>query len=171
MRSVFHEHGRAMFGYAVRLTRDRSTAEDIVQEALIRAWKNPDCLVNGKGSVRGWLLTVVRNLVTDDIRARRVRMSAMARTAGDIGVVRDPADRIVDGIVVDDALQRLSTEHRQALEQIYLRGCTVGEAATVLGVPPGTVKSRSFYALRALREIFPPGPVVAAGSGPVPGPG
>jgi len=59
-----------MLAYATQLTRDRAAAEDVVQEALVRAWRHSDSLTNGKGSVRGWLLTVVRNIVTDQIRAR-----------------------------------------------------------------------------------------------------
>ena len=64
-----------MLAYATQLTRDRAAAEDVVQEALVRAWRHPDSLVNGKGSVRGWLLTVVRNIVTDQFRARNARQS------------------------------------------------------------------------------------------------
>jgi RNA polymerase sigma-70 factor (ECF subfamily) len=73
VRAVYAEHGRAMRAYATRLLGDPVAAEDIVQEALVRLWRNPQVLHNGKGSVRGWLLTVVRNLVTDRIRARAAR--------------------------------------------------------------------------------------------------
>src|SRR6201991_2931156 len=73
VRSLFQEHGRAMLAYATQLTRDRAAAEDVVQEALVRAWRHPDSLANGKGSVRGWLLTVVRNIVVDQVRARARR--------------------------------------------------------------------------------------------------
>jgi RNA polymerase sigma-70 factor, ECF subfamily len=62
VRAVYAEHGRAMRAYATRLLGDPVAAEDIVQEALVRLWRNPQVLHNGKGSVRGWLLTVVRNL-------------------------------------------------------------------------------------------------------------
>src|SRR3954464_3392388 len=73
IRSLYEEHGRALLAYATRLTGDRATAEDVVQETLVRVWKNPDVLVNGRGSVRGWLLTVVRNIVIDRARARSSR--------------------------------------------------------------------------------------------------
>ena len=62
-----------MLAYATRLLGDRASAEDVVQEALIRAWRNPDVLTNGKGSTRGWLLTVVRNLVVDRWRSAASR--------------------------------------------------------------------------------------------------
>lgn len=152
VRSLFQEHGRAMLAYATQLTRDRAAAEDVVQEALVRAWRHPDSLDSGKGSVRGWLLTVVRNIVLDQIRARNRRPPEVRESPPDAAVEGDHADRVVNSIVVVDALSRLSAEHREVLEQVYLRGSTVNEAAEALGIPPGTVKSRSYYALRALRE-------------------
>lgn len=155
VRSLFQEHGRAMLAYATQLTRDRAAAEDVVQEALVRAWRHPDSLANGKGSVRGWLLTVVRNIVVDQVRARARRAPEVRESPPDAAVEGDHADQIVNSMVVVDALNRLSPEHREVLEQVYLKGNTVAEAAKELGIPPGTVKSRSFYALRALREAEP----------------
>jgi len=153
VRSLFAEHGRAMLAYATQLTRDRAAAEDVVQEALVRAWRHPQSLVNGKGSVRGWLLTVVRNIVTDQIRARQARATEVRDGPIEVAVSDDHADHVVNSMVVIDALARLSTDHRAVLEQIYLQGSTVAEAAKTLGIPPGTVKSRTYYALRALREL------------------
>ena len=127
----------------------------MVQEALVRAWRHPESLANGKGSVRGWLLTVVRNIVVDQARARARRAYELRESPPDAAVEEDHADRIVTSMVVVDALSRLSTEHREVLEQIYLLDNTVAEAAAALGIPPGTVKSRSYYALRALREVEP----------------
>src|SRR5215217_3683131 len=92
VRSLFQAHGRAMLAYATQLTRDRAAAEDVVQEALVRAWRHPDSLVNGKGSVRGWLLTVVRNIVTDQVRARNARPTEGAESPTTVPVERDHAD-------------------------------------------------------------------------------
>ena len=147
-----------MLAYATSLTRDRAAAEDVVQEALLRAWRHPEILVNGKGSVRGWLLTVVRNLVKDQIRARNARPAEVAEGPVESAIEQDHADQVVNSMVVVDALSALSAEHREVLEQVYLLGSTVAEAAKALGIPPGTVKSRSYYALRALREAHPAGP-------------
>ena len=73
VHAVYAEHGRALLAYTTRLMGDRAAAEDIVQETLIRAWRHPEVMTNGRGSTRGWLLTVARNLVTDRIRARAAR--------------------------------------------------------------------------------------------------
>jgi RNA polymerase sigma-70 factor, ECF subfamily len=154
VRSLYVEHGRALLAYAARLTGDRAAAEDVVQETLVRAWKHPEVLVNGKGSVRGWLLTVARNIITDRARARASRPVEVAESPATPPVERDHADSVVDSMVVMAALDQLSGNHREVLVELYFRGRSVTEAADVLGIPPGTVKSRSHHALRALREAF-----------------
>ncbi|RSM63850.1 RNA polymerase [Kibdelosporangium aridum] len=154
IRTLFAEHGRAMLAYATRLTGERAAAEDVVQEALIKAWRNPDVLVNGKGSVRGWLLTVVRNIITDKVRARNARPKEVAESPTAVPIERDHADKVVTSMVVLDALEKLPDVHRSVLVEIYVRGQNINETAETLGIPPGTVKSRSHYALRALRDLF-----------------
>lgn len=153
IRSLYEQHGRSLLAYATRLTGDRSAAEDVVQETLLRAWKHADDLVVRKGSVRGWLLTVARNIVTDRARARAVRPAEVAADV-DRSHGGDHAEAVVNTMVVLDALDQVSPEHREVLVELYYRDRSVTEAATTLGVPPGTVKSRSFYALRALRAVM-----------------
>ncbi len=154
IRSLYEEHGRSLLAYATRLTGDRAAAEDVVQETLLRAWKHSESLVNQRGSVRGWLLTVARNIVTDRARAKASRPTEVAESPGIGPLAGDHAENVVNSMVVLAALDRLSAEHREVLVELYYRGRTVSEAAQVLGVPPGTVKSRSYYALRAMRTVI-----------------
>jgi RNA polymerase sigma-70 factor (ECF subfamily) len=154
IRSLYEEHGRSLLAYATRLTGDRAIAEDVVQETLLRAWKHAESMVNQRGSVRGWLLTVARNIVTDRARAKASRPTEVAESPATGPVSGDHAENVVNSMVVLDALDRLSPEHRAVLVELYYRGRTVSEAAQVLGVPPGTVKSRSYYALRAMRTAI-----------------
>ncbi|WP_406269275.1 sigma-70 family RNA polymerase sigma factor [Actinacidiphila glaucinigra] len=153
VRALYEEHGRAPLAYATRLTGDRAAAEDVVQETLIRAWCRPDALLNGKGSVRGWLLTVTRNIITDRHRAKAARPTEVAEPTAVPPVERDHAEAVMDAVVVMEARERLSAGHRDVLYVLHLRGQSVAEAARTLGIPPGTVKSRSHYALKALRDL------------------
>jgi RNA polymerase sigma-70 factor (ECF subfamily) len=154
VRQLYAEHGRSLLAYATRLTGDRAAAEDVVQETLVRAWKHADDLENGKGSVRGWLLTVARNIIVDRARARSSRPQEVEEPAESPAVQRDHAQTVVDSMAVLGAMDGLSPEHREVLVEIYYRGRTVAEAAESLGIAPGTVKSRSYYALRALRAVM-----------------
>ncbi|MBM2616572.1 sigma-70 family RNA polymerase sigma factor [Actinoplanes sp. LDG1-06] len=165
IRQLYNEHGGALLAYATRLMGDRALGEDVVQETLIRAWRNPDALTNDKGSVRGYLFTITRNIAIDRHRARQARPAEVAETPSSTPVARDHADQVVDSMVVLGAMEKLSDEHQQVLRQIYFQGRTVEEAAETLGVPAGTVKSRSYYALRRLREAIaeqPAGPRIVA---------
>lgn len=143
-----------MLAYATRLTSDRAAAEDVVQETLLRAWKHADALQSGVGSIRGWLLTVARNIVTDRARARAVRPMEVNQPVDVPAAQRDHADLVVDTMTVMGALEGLSPEHRAVLVEVYYRGRTVNETAAVLGIAPGTVKSRTYHAVRALRTTL-----------------
>ena len=154
IRTLYQEHGRSLLAYATRLTGDRAAAEDVVQETLVRAWRHSASMVNERGSVRGWLLTVARNIITDRARARAVRPNEVAESPATPPVAKDHSESVVDTMAMLDALDRLSPEHRDVLVELYYRDRTMAEAAQVLGVPEGTIKSRSYHALRALRTVM-----------------
>jgi len=155
IRGLYDAHAGPLIGYVLRLTGgDRFNAEDVVQETLLRAWRHPQSLERARGSVRPWLCTVARNLVVDGVRARRVR----PREVGDDGLTAVAADDTLDRALlaweVADALAALRPEHRAVLIVTYCRGHSVAGAAAVLGIPAGTVKSRTYYAWRALRLVL-----------------
>jgi RNA polymerase sigma-70 factor (ECF subfamily) len=152
VRTMYADHGPVLLGYVTRLTGDRDQAQDIVQETLLRAWRNADSLNTRDGSVRSWLLTVARNLVIDAARARRARPAEVPPAVHDPVEPRDHVEDVSNAIVVADALRTLSPEHRAALVEVYYKGRTTTEAAEVLGIAPGTVKSRVHYAVQALRS-------------------
>jgi RNA polymerase sigma-70 factor (ECF subfamily) len=152
LRALYDRHAPVLLAYALRLSDgDRGRAEDIVQETLLRAWRNLDRLDEDAGPVRPWLFTVAQRLAIDAHRARRARPPE----AGDAVLASVPSlddlERTLDRIVVADALDSLSADHRAVIVETYYRGRSVAEAAGVLGIPQGTVKSRCHYALRALK--------------------
>jgi len=155
VRALYAEHGAALLGYVLRLVRgDRARAEDVVQETLLRAWRHPAALSAERGSARPWLFTVARNLVVDGQRARRARPAEVTQDALAVVPADDPLDRALSSWEVAAALAELRPEHRAVLVETYYRDRSVAEAADVLGVPAGTVKSRSYYALRALKLVL-----------------
>jgi RNA polymerase sigma-70 factor (ECF subfamily) len=151
MQQLHAEHSAALWSYCMRLTgHDRARAEDIVQETMLRAWRHRKALDNPPGAVRSWLFTVARNILIDDWRTKRARREFPVADVPDAGV-DDHTDQLLLSWVVAEALTRLSSDHRAVLLECYYRGQPVSEAAERLGVPEGTVKSRTHYALRALR--------------------
>lgn len=152
MRAMHDEHAPALWAYVVRLTgHDHARAQDVCQETLMRAWQHPDVLARPPEGVRGWLFTVARNIVIDEWRSARLRREQATADPPDRPQGKEEVDDLLQAWTVAEAVRRLSAEHRQVLFECYYLGRSVAEAAAGLGIPEGTVKSRTHYALRALR--------------------
>lgn len=158
VKMLYREYGGALFGHVLYLTgNDRQWAEDVVQETLLRAWRNADRLEREPGMLRAWLFTVARRIVIDGRRSHGARPREVDAAPLTLVPIPDRSEQSLSAMVVADALQSLRAEHREALEETYLRDRSINDAAKVLGVPPGTVKSRVYYALRALRNVLQDG--------------
>ena len=153
--ALYQQYREPLMTFVMRLTAgNRAQAEDVVQETMLRAWRDAGKLDLSEPSLMPWLTTVARRIVIDDHRRRQARPIEMA----DVELANLPtedhtaaADR---RLLVADALRALSPLHRQVLNETILRDRTVNQAAEVLGVPVGTVKSRVYYALRALQVVL-----------------
>ncbi|MEV7625247.1 sigma-70 family RNA polymerase sigma factor [Actinoplanes sp. NPDC089786] len=147
-------HANSVLRHLLRLTNgDRPTAEDMLQETMLRAWRNVEKLPAHEEEQRRWLLTVARRIVIDSARARNVRPAELPIFDLDrITRVEDTTDAALAGAAIVAAWRRLSAAHREVLTLLHLRGRSVDEVAEELSLPIGTVRSRSHYALRALRE-------------------
>jgi RNA polymerase sigma-70 factor, ECF subfamily len=157
VRMLYEEHAGPLLMFVLRLTGgDRQRAEDIVQETLLRAWRNAHRLgAQGQQSLRPWLVTVARRIAIDDHRSTSARPpETYDRELESFPSTADDTDRVLQLMTVTDALKTLSQSHREILVETYFRGRTVPEAAEVLGLPLGTAKSRVYYALRALRTAL-----------------
>jgi RNA polymerase sigma-70 factor (ECF subfamily) len=152
MQQLHDEHAAALWRHCLRLTNhDHPRAEDVAQETLLRAWRHREILANPPPAVRGWLFTVARNIVIDEWRTRRERVEKTVADVPEDARPDDSTDQLLLSWMVAEAITSLSEDHRAVLLECYYRGRPVSEAAHQLGVPEGTVKSRTHYALRALR--------------------
>jgi RNA polymerase sigma-70 factor (ECF subfamily) len=153
VRALHAEHGAALLGYVTRITGDPQRAEDVVQETLLRAWRRAGSLEGDASALRSWLFSVAHNLAIDQHRARAARHEEADSELAEVAVAGQ-LDRALEAAQITEALRSLSRDHREVLVETYFRGRSVAEAAGVLGVPTGTVKSRTYYGLRALRAAL-----------------
>jgi RNA polymerase sigma-70 factor (ECF subfamily) len=151
VREAYAAHSGELYGFAVRSLGDSGLAEEAVQETFLRAWRAGERFDPEIGSLRTWLFAILRNVVIDLGRARAAR-PAIATGTPEAG--HEPLEQILLSWQVEEALRRIGDQHRRVLLETYYRGRPYAEVATELGVPEGTVKSRVYYGLRALRNAL-----------------
>jgi RNA polymerase sigma-70 factor, ECF subfamily len=154
LRLAYETHGPILLNYLLRLTMgNRGMAEDILQETLMRAWNHPEARTEDGQWSRGWLFTVARRIAIDHIRSAQGKPTEqLDERIESRQTATDDIDRMINTREVRSAVARLPERLRSALIEIYFQEHSVAEAAQNLSVPEGTVKSRTFYALRALHE-------------------
>ena len=158
LRALHQMHSKPLFNYLVKLTLgDRLLAEDIVQETFVRAWshlkRHNDTDLE---TFRPWLYTVARRLVIDVLRARRSRPAEVVfDDLARFSVSEDIVSDLVVAETVRAALMKLEPKQRALLIELYYHGRSPTEVAGRLNIPVGTVKSRAYYAKRALRSYLP----------------
>ena len=152
-------YGPQLYRFLLRGLGDPGAAQDVTQETFLRAWRAAERFDPTLASLRVWLFGIARNAMIDHARAARARPWQRTLidppTAETISAAADdPSDRLLHGWLVEEALRRLSEQHRVALVETYLRDRSYDEVAADLGVPVGTLRSRVFYGLKALRAAM-----------------
>lgn len=159
VRAAYNAHGPELYRFALRQLGDGGAAQDVVQEVFLRAWRATASYDPQLASLRTWLFAIARNVVVDEARRFAVRPWQQALTDGrdldghdlDGRGVAAADERLVDSWVVEEALRRIGADHRTAIVQTHLRARPHDEVAAELGIPVGTLRSRVFYGLKALR--------------------
>jgi RNA polymerase sigma-70 factor (ECF subfamily) len=156
MRELWRVNGPALTRFALKLTLgDKHRAEDIIQETLVRAWRHPEVVDGRVDVIRSWLFTICRRVSIDMWRANlRHNNYVVEENLTDSPNPVDLIDQAVTAMDVRAALAQLTPEHRQVIVQMYYLGRSIAEIATELGIPEGTVKSRTYYALRQLKQLL-----------------
>ncbi|MFI6156422.1 sigma-70 family RNA polymerase sigma factor [Kitasatospora sp. NPDC051170] len=156
LAEIYRLHGGYLLRSLLRATGgDRGKAEDILQETLLRAWQHPEALAAGAEQSRPWLFTVARRIAIDHYRMAAARAKeVIGEPLEDRPLAEDPYEQVVVARDIALALRRVQKHHREVLVELHLKDSSVQEASSRLGVPPGTVKSRNFYAIRAMRPVL-----------------
>jgi RNA polymerase sigma-70 factor (ECF subfamily) len=139
-------------GLALRILRDTSEAEDVVQEVFVQVWRQADRFDPRRGSPEAWLCTITRTRALDRLRRRASRREE----PGDTITATTEAPRTEEALAVRRALEGLSPDQRRALELAYYEGLTQSEIAARLGEPLGTIKTRIRTAMIRLRDVLGP---------------
>lgn len=156
---LYDRHASTALATALRVVGDRTEAEDVVHEAFVAVWRKIGRFDVERGSLRAWLMTVVRNRAIDRVRARRPRVDlddaderSLLRTGPN--PTWEAALARASAAEVREALAALPEEQRHAVELAYFEGYTYREVAALTGVPPGTANGRLRLALGKLREAL-----------------
>ncbi len=157
--AAYRAHGGELYRFALSRIGDAGAAEEVVQEVFVRAWRAAADYDPSRGALRGWLFAIARNLVIDHVRRRSVRPAVPVEGNDLVTLAGAPAGPQFDEEqmtvwTVEEALRRLTPEHRAVLVETYLRGRSYGDVATEWGLPVGTLRSRAFYGLKALRLVL-----------------
>ncbi|MEP7040413.1 MAG: sigma-70 family RNA polymerase sigma factor [Chloroflexota bacterium] len=163
--ALYDRHSPIAFRVALSIVHDRGSAEDVVQEAFLSMWRKVGSYKPGRGSVRSWLIGIVRNRAIDTLRARRGSDTDDEAT---LFSLRDAGPSVLDQVVAKleaesmrTAIYKLSRSQQQAISIAYYESRSHAEIATITGLPVGTVHGRIRLGLRHLRTHL-----LASGAGP-----
>jgi RNA polymerase sigma factor (sigma-70 family) len=158
-RTLFRRYAPTAMSLARRVARQPHLAEEIVQEAFLAVWRNPEAYDVERGPVRSWLMGIVHHRAVDTVRREETqRRRAEDAQATEPVIAEDPADSVVEELglpqerkAVRAALEELPAEQRQVIELMYFGGLSQSRIAERLALPLGTVKSRTLLGMRRLR--------------------
>ena len=154
MASLFDRYSKLVYSVALRVLRDPSSAEDVLQEIFMQIWRNPDGFVPTRGTLGGWLSVVARNRSIDALRRKRPTEQVDEMQLPSACNLAAEAER--EGMMekARSVIQKLPLEQRKTLEMAFFDGLTHSEIAELTGDPLGTVKTRIRSALLTLRKAF-----------------
>jgi RNA polymerase sigma-70 factor (ECF subfamily) len=142
-----------LFGYGVKTLGDSWLAEELVHECFVRLWRNARKFDPSRASVRTYLFMMARSIAVDLYRRESPTRGIASSGALDQAGADDVAE-LIESLAVRDALNSLPPAHRDVIVLAHYEGLTQTEIAQRLGIPLGTVKTRMFHGLRALRGLI-----------------
>lgn len=150
---LYRRYGGRLYRLGLQLLGDAGLAEELVQESFVRLWRTAGRFDLSRGTVAAYLFVMGRSIAAD-LRKRPSSRPLMPVEDALVPPQSDGSDRIVEALIVRDALDSLSVAHREVLMLVHAEGLTQSQIAEQLSLPLGTVKTRMFHGLRALRAAL-----------------
>jgi RNA polymerase sigma-70 factor (ECF subfamily) len=154
LRTLYRRYGGELYGFAYNALGDAGLAEEVVQDAFTSVWRHADSFDPGRGSFRTWLYGLTRNRIVDLRRRSAARPRLSDADADELAELDESLEQAALRWQVGAALATLSPEHRAVIRLAHYESLSLREIAEALGLPLGTVKSRTYYALRHLRLVL-----------------
>lgn len=163
IEQLYERYSRQTFGLALKILNNSEAAEDAIQEAFLRFWKQPNSYDPERGRFITWLLSVVHNLCIDQLRRKRHNVVSLDQQetqehlnylADDKVAVEDEVWLGMQRVAIQQALSTLPVEQRSVIELAFFKGLTHNEIAAETGQPLGTVKSRIRQGLLKLKGLM-----------------
>lgn len=159
---LYDQYGPALYGVIRKIVHDEEQARDLLQDSFIKIWNNLDSYDPSKGRLFTWLLNVARNTAIDSLRSAkassRPNLSNAIHTDEENVYLIDRQHQVeppnIEHIGVEDVVNQLRPERKMLIDLVYFNGYTHEEAAEVLNLPLGTVKTRIRSALQELKQFF-----------------
>lgn len=156
MRVLFARHNVRVFRFLKRMIRNAANAEDLLSEVFLEVWRNAGRF-DARSQVSTWILGIARYKALSSLRQR----SLDELDDSIYETVEDPADdpeialqKRQSSALLQNCLKQLSTAHREVLDLIYYHEQSIEDVARIIGVPPGTVKTRAFHARKRIAELM-----------------
>ena len=154
---LYDNYSAALYGVILRIVTDEEIAQDVMQDAFVKIWKNIVAYDSSKGRLFTWIINIARNTAIDEVRSQQFRHAGQNQRIDD-SVNAINQSRIIsskeDHIGIKETLVDLKPEHKVIINLLYFKGYTQEEVAAELNMPLGTVKTRARAAINQLREIF-----------------
>lgn len=152
---IYDQYAPALYGVVMRIVQSEEVAQDVMQDAFVKIWKNGTTYNSSRGTLFTWLLNITRNTAIDKLRSAGYRKRSKNQTIDDFVYNQVSSQGInPDEIGVKEVLNNLDEKYQEVIDLIYFRGFTQKEVSEELNIPLGTVKTRLRIALRELRELF-----------------
>ncbi len=154
---MYDNYSGALYGVIRRVVEAEDVANDVLQEAFVKIWKNIDGYDASKGSIFTWMMNICRNTSIDEVRSKNFKKESQNQNIEDVVHVIDKQNNIeqkVDNIGIKKVVQNLKPEHRILIDKIYFQGYTQDEVSKELEIPLGTVKTRVRAAISHLRTVM-----------------